>query len=75
MISKQVNIRVEPDLLDKIKAAAKKEGIVLQDWIRNACRNALGEAIPGAVGRSEFEAAIANLAKEVEELKKLEPVG
>jgi hypothetical protein len=63
---------MESELLDKIKAAADTDGIGLQDWIRNACRNALGEAIPGAVGRSEFEEAIANLAKEVEELKKLE---
>ena len=73
--NKQVNIRFESELLEEIKAAAETDGIGLQDWVRNACRNALGQAVPGAVGRSEFEAAIANLAKEVEELKKLEPVG
>jgi hypothetical protein len=70
--NKQVNVRMEDELVDKIKAAAEANGIGVQDWIRNACRAALGESIPGAVGRSEFEAAIASLTKEVEELKKLE---
>jgi len=70
--NKQVNIRFESDLLEKIKAAAKKDGIGLQDWVRNACRNALGQSVPGAVGRSEFEAAIADLTQEIEQIKKLE---
>ncbi|MBD2652031.1 hypothetical protein H6G45_00695 [Synechocystis sp. FACHB-383] len=72
--NKQVNVRMDDVLVDKIKAAAEANGIGVQDWIRNACRSALGESIPGAIGRSEFETAISNLAREVEDLKKLEAV-
>lgn len=72
--NKQVNVRMETDLLDDIKKAADTDGIGLQDWIRNACRVALGQPVPGAIGRSEFESAIASLNQQVEELKKLESV-
>lgn len=72
--NKQVNIRLEADLLQQIKDAAEGEGIGVQDWIRNACRSALGQSIPGAVGRSEFESAIASLSEQIQQLKELEAV-
>lgn len=70
--NKQVNVRFDSELLEKIQTAADKEEVGLQDWIRNACKSALGESIPGAVGRSEFQEALAKLQSEIEDLKKLE---
>jgi hypothetical protein len=69
--NKQVNIRFESDLLEEIKTAAKTDGIGLQDWVRNACRSALGQSVPGAVGKSEFEATIAKLTDQIESAKGL----
>jgi hypothetical protein len=72
--NKQVNIRLEDETLDKIKKAAERDGLNVQGWIRNAILSSLGESVPGAVGRSEFEEAFAKLQGEIEALKKLESV-
>lgn len=66
----QLNIRIEKELLDKIKKAAESEGLTAAEWARRACLASLGESLPGGIGRGEFEAAIAELRKEIEELKK-----
>ena len=62
----QLNIRLEKELLDKIKSAADSEGITAAEWARRACLSSLGESLPGGVSRSEFE----SLKSEVEALKK-----
>jgi hypothetical protein len=70
--NKQVNIRIEPELLKQIEDKAGEAKISPADWIRNAIRLALGETIPGAITRLEFEAAIAGLD---ERLARLELAG
>ena len=68
--NKQVNVRMESELVDSIKAAADSGGVSMQDWIRNACRSALGQSIPGAISSSELEPlkeAIAGLTAKLEQ--------
>lgn len=61
----QLNIRIEKEILDQVKDAAKKEGMTAQDWARRAILSALGQDIPNGVARSEFESAIASLRSEL----------
>ncbi len=82
--NKQVNVRMESELLDSIKEAAEDSGLSVQEWVRNACRSALGQSIPGAISsfeleslRGEVESAIAGLtakikkqSEEIEAIKK-----
>jgi len=60
----QLNIRLEKEILDQLKAAAEKEGMSAQDWARRAILTSLGQDIPGGIGRGEFEDAIAELRNE-----------
>jgi hypothetical protein len=60
----QLNIRLEKEILDQLKAAAEKEGMSAQDWARRAILTSLGQDIPGGIGRAEFEDAIAELRNE-----------
>ena len=57
----QLNIRLEKEILDQLKAAAEKEGMTAQDWARRAILTSLGQDIPGGIGRGEFDDAIAQL--------------
>jgi hypothetical protein len=67
--NKQVNIRLEPEILQKIESKARENNLSPSDWIRNAIRSALGEEIPGAISRLEFEAAIAGLDQRLARLE------
>jgi hypothetical protein len=65
----QLNIRLEKNILDLVKAAAEEEGMSAQEWTRRAILLALGQDVPGSVGRAEFDNAIAKLSDELETVK------
>jgi hypothetical protein len=67
--NKQVNIRIESELLAQIESKAGEAKISPADWIRNAIRSALGQPIPGAITRLEFEKAIAALDERIGRLE------
>lgn len=67
----QLNIRLEKEILDQLKAAAEKEGMTAQDWARRAILTSLGQDIPGGIGRGEFEDAIAPLNLQIKRLQGL----
>ena len=67
----QLNIRLEKEILDQLKAAAEKEGMSAQDWARRAILTSLGQDIPGGIGRAEFEDAIAPLNLQIKRLQGL----
>lgn len=68
---KQLNVRIPLDLLEDIHSAADREGLTAQAWVKNACRSILKKDIPGTIGRSEFECAIAGLSREIKELRQI----
>ena len=83
----QLNIRLEPGLMQKLKEAAQAQGLNPQEFARNLIKRELGEpvAVPVSVYQGELESAISLLRGEVRteldalrlevaELKKLEPV-
>ena len=53
--NKQVNVRLEPELFKETKAAADAQDVGVQDWIRTACRQALGHELDLPVRRSELD--------------------
>lgn len=78
----QLNIRLEIDLMNKVKDEAEKQGMRPQEWVRRLIKETLGEvptnvvlSVDGnnatSVTREEFETVIAKLTEEVEEIKKL----
>lgn len=81
----QLNIRLEPDLMAKVAAKAKEQGMRPQEWVRRLIKETLGEVTTNvvlssdtnnatSVSRDEFEAAIAALRGEINQVKELEPV-
>ena len=59
----QLNIRLEKNILDLVKAAAEEEGMSAQEWTRRAILSALGQDVPGSVGRAEFDAVKVELTE------------
>jgi len=75
----QLNIRLEPDLMGKVKDEAEKQGMRPQEWVRRLIKETLGEvstnvvlSIDGGnatgVSKDEFEAAIASLTGQLSEV-------
>ena len=76
----QLNIRLEPDLMAKVADKAKEQGMRPQEWVRRLIKETLGEVSTNVVlssdssnatgiTRDEFEAAIAALRDEIEQVK------
>jgi hypothetical protein len=76
----QLNIRLEPDLMAKVTAKAKEQGMRPHEWVRRLIKETLGEVSTNVVlptdtsnatgiTRDEFEAAIAALRGELESVK------
>ena len=81
----QLNIRLEIDLMDKVKEEAEKQGMKPQEWVRRLIKETLGEvstnvvlstdnATATTVSKDEFETAIASLTKQIESVPQREPV-
>jgi hypothetical protein len=82
----QLNVRLEPDLMRKVKEEAEKQGMRPQEWVRRLIKETLGE-VPNtvvlsndggndsSVSRGEFEAVISTLngklANAIEEIDQL----
>lgn len=69
----------------KVAAKAKEQGMRPQEWVRRLIKETLGEVTTNvvlssdtnnatSVSRDEFEAAIAALRGEINQVKELEPV-
>ena len=76
----QLNIRLEPDLMNKVAAKAQEQGMRPQEWVRRLIKETLGEVSTNVVlptdtvnattvTRDEFEAAIAALRSEIDQVK------
>lgn len=78
----QLNIRLEIDLMEKVKAEAKKQGMRPQEWVRRLIKETLCEipthlvlstdnASATSVSREEFETTINTLRQQYRELKEV----
>jgi hypothetical protein len=73
----QLNIRLDPEIMEQIEERAEADHIGKQEWVKRLILEALGKELPTAIGRSEFETVtkqLAQLAEEVQTIKELESV-
>jgi len=76
----QLNIRLEIDLMDKVKAEADKQGMRPQEWVRRLIKETLckipthlvvstDNASATSVDRNEFEEVTAKLNEQLQNLR------